>query len=134
MYDNIGNKIKTLAKISTWIGIVFALILGIALIVLLGAFIGLLVMFGVILIVWITSFPLYALGEITTTLSDIERNTRPNLANGAETPKKKKIFSPAPIAPADGSTPQIVCPKCGTQHDFDYPKCPKCKYEYNWAK
>ena len=22
--------------------------------------------------------------------------------------------------------PQRTCPKCGTVHDFDYPKCPKC--------
>ena len=26
--------------------------------------------------------------------------------------------------------PQKTCPKCGTVHDFDYPKCPKCKYTY----
>ena len=22
------------------------------------------------------------------------------------------------------------CPNCGKKHDFDYPKCPFCKYEY----
>lgn len=26
--------------------------------------------------------------------------------------------------------PQRTCPKCGREHDFDYPKCPYCKYEY----
>ena len=26
--------------------------------------------------------------------------------------------------------PQRVCPSCGTSHDFDSPKCPKCKYDY----
>ncbi len=26
--------------------------------------------------------------------------------------------------------PQRECPKCGKKHDFDYPKCPFCKYEY----
>ena len=26
--------------------------------------------------------------------------------------------------------PQKECPKCGRKHDFDYPKCPFCKYEY----
>ena len=25
---------------------------------------------------------------------------------------------------------QRTCPKCGESHDFDYPKCPKCKYNY----
>ena len=26
--------------------------------------------------------------------------------------------------------PQKACPKCGKKHDFDYPKCPFCNYEY----
>ena len=26
--------------------------------------------------------------------------------------------------------PQKQCPKCGQRHDFDYPKCPFCKYDY----
>ncbi len=26
--------------------------------------------------------------------------------------------------------PQKQCPKCGKKHDFDYPKCPYCKYDY----
>ena len=25
---------------------------------------------------------------------------------------------------------QRTCPKCGTSHDIDYPKCPNCKYNY----
>ncbi|MBO5109956.1 MAG: hypothetical protein J6D21_04485 [Clostridia bacterium] len=30
----------------------------------------------------------------------------------------------------DGDVPTKVCPACGTVHDFDYPRCPKCKFEY----
>jgi len=26
--------------------------------------------------------------------------------------------------------PQKSCPNCGSIHDFDYPKCPDCKYKY----
>ena len=26
--------------------------------------------------------------------------------------------------------PQKQCPKCGKYHDFDYPKCPSCKFDY----
>lgn len=26
--------------------------------------------------------------------------------------------------------PQKTCPKCGGEHDFDYPKCPYCNHEY----
>lgn len=30
----------------------------------------------------------------------------------------------------DDELPQRTCPACGTTHDFDYPKCPKCKHKY----
>ena len=26
--------------------------------------------------------------------------------------------------------PQKACPSCGKPHDFDYPKCPACGYNY----
>jgi len=26
--------------------------------------------------------------------------------------------------------PQVRCPVCGKKHDFDYPKCPRCKHKY----
>ena len=32
---------------------------------------------------------------------------------------------------SESSIPQIICPKCGTKHDFDHPKCPNCKHNYN---
>ena len=28
--------------------------------------------------------------------------------------------------------PQVKCPECGHMHDFDYPKCPYCKHNYNY--
>ena len=30
----------------------------------------------------------------------------------------------------DDTLPQKTCPKCGKTHDFDYPKCPYCGYDY----
>ena len=30
----------------------------------------------------------------------------------------------------DEALPQRQCPKCGKNHDFDYPKCPHCDYDY----
>ena len=30
---------------------------------------------------------------------------------------------------ADG-VPQVKCPRCGRQHDFDYPKCIYCDFDY----
>lgn len=31
----------------------------------------------------------------------------------------------------DDRLPQKQCPNCGKTHDFDFPKCPSCKYNYN---
>jgi DNA-binding XRE family transcriptional regulator len=31
----------------------------------------------------------------------------------------------------DDTLPQRTCRKCGKKHDFDYPQCPHCGYEYN---
>ena len=30
----------------------------------------------------------------------------------------------------DDTLPQRKCPKCGKEHDFDYPKCPHCNHNY----
>lgn len=27
---------------------------------------------------------------------------------------------------------QKTCPKCGLSHDMDDPKCPRCRYRYEW--
>lgn len=31
----------------------------------------------------------------------------------------------------ENDIPQKQCPNCGKKHDFDYPKCPFCKYKYD---
>lgn len=46
-------------------------------------------------------------------------------------PKCRKLeFFLAENEVLDDDTPKKTCPECGTVHDFDYPKCPKCKHEY----
>lgn len=30
----------------------------------------------------------------------------------------------------DDALPQRQCPRCGKQHDFDYPQCPYCDHSY----
>ena len=32
----------------------------------------------------------------------------------------------------EGEVPQKQCPNCGKMHDFDYPKCPFCRYDYRY--
>ena len=61
----------------------------------------------------------------------------PNLIAGAlETeificPQCRKLeFYAAETEVMGEDIPKKTCPVCGTVHDFDYPKCPKCKYTY----
>ena len=62
----------------------------------------------------------------------------PNLLSGAlETdiyicPHCHKLEFYAESTDLSGDTlPQKTCPVCGSIHDFDYPKCPKCKHDYS---
>ena len=34
-------------------------------------------------------------------------------------------------AVVDDTLPQRQCPQCGKKHDFDYPKCPHCEFDYH---
>ena len=72
------------------------------------------------------------LGKTGWVLGDL-----PNLLSGAlevqifVCPKCRKLeFFLAENEMLDDETPKRTCPDCGTVHDFDYPKCPKCKHEY----
>lgn len=78
MYDNIGGKIKGLAKATFAIGAIAAAITGIALMTSDGdlAFIGLLVLFTGPIAAWISSWLIYGFGELIDKVCDIERNTR----------------------------------------------------------
>ena len=40
---------------------------------------------------------------------------------------KFEFFSAEPL---EEELPKKKCPACGALHDFDYPKCPSCKYNY----
>lgn len=66
MFNNIGKKIKTLAQVITWIGIIASIIGGIAMIAIDKNFI----LFSLIIIVvgsfvsWLSSFILYGFGQL----------------------------------------------------------------------
>lgn len=43
---------------------------------------------------------------------------------------KLEFFAAEQTLDAADDLPQRRCPSCGTMHDFDYPRCPKCHHEY----
>ena len=72
------------------------------------------------------------LGQTGWILGDL-----PNLLAGAievdiySCPKCKKLEFFLSENEEYDELPQKQCPKCGKWHDFDYPKCPVCKHNYN---
>lgn len=43
---------------------------------------------------------------------------------------KIELFAAGPLESETENLPQRACPQCGKAHDFDYPRCPYCKYDY----
>lgn len=128
MFDNIGGKIKSLAKIMTWVGIAISVILGL---ILLFSGDGILMICGVVEMVigsifsWIGSFLLYAVGQIAqntdilagrVTLNEIEEEDEKDeerlerlrqqaaVNNAAKKVEIKKAMSSYNMSAANNST------------------------------
>ncbi len=85
MFNNIGGKIKALAKIICYVGIALSIISGIGVMVYAGdaleniplAILGGIIVIGLgVLFSWIGSFVLYGYGELVESNTKIEENTR----------------------------------------------------------
>lgn len=88
MFNNVGSKIKTLAKVCTWIGIIFSCLYGLVLIIMslaninymggaavLGIFLGLIIAALGWLISWLSNLKLYGFGQLVENSDIIARNT-----------------------------------------------------------
>ena len=76
MYDNIGGKIKGLAKATFIVEAIAAVITGIVLWIDTGELQYALILFCGPIVAWVSSWLLYGFGEIIDKLCDIEQNTR----------------------------------------------------------
>lgn len=70
MYNNIGRKIKALAKVLAWIGIAVSVISGLGMIIASSRSGGAMALLGILtmalgsLVSWVSSFVLYGFGEL----------------------------------------------------------------------
>lgn len=78
MFRNVGQKIKTVAQVFTWLGIVASAFGGIVLIVDGGweLQLGLLVMVGGALLSWLGSLTLYGFGQLIENTEILVRRSR----------------------------------------------------------
>ena len=44
--------------------------------------------------------------------------------------KKMEFFDAGSFEDEGNELPQKTCPSCGVRHDFDFPKCPSCGFDY----
>ena len=138
MYKNIGHKIKNLAQVIFVLEALATVIWGLSIASSDNgrAPFGLFIAIAGPLVSFISSWFVYGFGEIIETLQKIRENTMPRTGQ-----KKKKgrtdedTLEELPQDSSDTDTenqiPQVTCPHCGTRHDFDYPKCPKCNHNYS---
>lgn len=118
MFDNIGGKIKGLATIICWIGIIGSIIGGISSWIAAKEFnfVVFLIGFGIIvggsLVSWIGCFTTYALGELVDNTTDIlaEQKAIKRLLSAPDKAAKKDF-------PADEAIPEGACQYCGSTTD-----------------
>lgn len=136
MFDNIGGKIKGLARFICIGGIIVFAIFGIVIIAggaksrMGGATVisGLLTMvFGGVLS-WISSLGLYGFGELIEKTTEIANNTRQTQNRYSEV-NSTPVFTEAkrPNRTATDASGRITCPNCGLTIAAGFTKCPKCK-------
>ncbi len=91
MFENIGGKIKTLAQIICWLGIVFSVLVGICIIILgsltsdtaigsvfsgMSAFTSILYFLLGPLLSWVSSLFIYGFGELIEKVTEIAENNQ----------------------------------------------------------
>ncbi|MDR0325997.1 MAG: zinc ribbon domain-containing protein [Oscillospiraceae bacterium] len=105
MYNNIGAKIKVLAQVIAWLGIISGVIAG-AVIMSESVGVGFGVMIGGALMSWISSWFMYGFGELIEQTTRIAKNT------SFDDSGQKKHFA-------------IAC-KCGTRNEEGMSFCQNC--------
>ena len=126
MYDNIGSKIKTLAKVLCWIGIIGYIVLGIVLIFTSGFLIGVLV--GVVgaLLSWIGPFILYGLGQLIENSDTIVFQNKRLLDLIGTNVEYREQNKTERVPTVTKPTHTWRCASCGSMIS-EYP-CPHCNY------
>lgn len=136
MFDNIGGKIKTWAKVLCWIGMLTSVIVGIVTMVAGssgaryygsgmtagGFFGGLLIAVVGALASWIGSFLLYGFGELIETSKAIEKKLALLPVNSPQIGEKQNGNSTT----APTVTGTWRCQKCGARNPYGVSSCEAC--------
>ena len=106
MYDNIGKKIKMLAKASFIVEAIAAIVVGLIIWIDTTDWWYALIVFCGPIVAWVSSWLLYGFGELIDKVSDIERNTHGEIDEApapSNTEEKAVVFT---------TSDEIVIKKC----------------------
>ena len=161
MYDNVGGKIKGLAKATFMVEAIVAVIIGIVLWINTEEWWCALILFCGPIVAWVSSWLLYGFGEIIDKLCDIEQNTRggqskTKIKETAEKVKREAVQKSKQEAEAKAKREadekakleaaiereifnieyvDIKCPNCHEQLSFEKGnskvQCPFCDFKFN---
>ena len=127
MYDNIGGKIKGLAKVIFIIEAIGTIIAGIVLLITGDlALFGLLILICGPLVAWVSSWILYAFGELVEDVGTI----RYQVQHEKSTKQKSKgvpTSNPEIMPPNLSNRNKVFCEKCGADITFNKSACHVCK-------
>ena len=131
MYNNIGDKIKTVAKTVGIVGMVFSLIVGFFICVALGeliggagVIIGLAIMVGGSIVSWMSTWLLYSWGDIVDNVQQInETLTKRDLETK---PQSSRLLQSAKSSQKPKAPAKWTCPKCGEQNKANAQYCINC--------
>lgn len=145
MFDNIGSKVKTMAKIFCWLGIIGSIITGIALIIngtqyryQQGT-----VLYGVLVIIagsflsWLSSLGLYAIGESAENSRICAEILAEKTGKNIKHQKKESGYNPLQDKYPGKTARQMGlkrCPVCGKpvyKVDLDKTICDFCHIPYD---
>ncbi len=133
MFDDIGNKIKTLAKVVCALGMIGSIIGGI--VICLEAVnrhsdssfaLGVLVALVGCILSWISVFVLYGFGELVDKTSSIERMLSEGFSvnsNSFNDNVNNNDYKTNTV----GMNEEIICPNCGMLNEIGDYYCKKCK-------
>ena len=123
MFDDIGGKIKTLAKVITVIGFILSFIVGLVLMIEISFLSGLLTVIFGCLAAWIGSFLLYGFGELIDNTARIEDKMKKEKGNAF---KNQEMEQPVKQA---APTNDFLAKYKTTQKTVRRANCPHCYAE-----
>lgn len=146
MFDNIGGKIKNLAMVVAWVGIIGFVVAGISMMALDAAVVGLFVAGFGALFSWVGSFALYGFGElienskvIAYNLEKMNTHKSPNAksvkqvksmpTNGSKQTNTATGQRVSEIEESSETEETWTCEKCGLVQPVSWDVCWECGAE-----